>query len=243
MLPPFAEEMNRSRRLMAQTAMALAARGVASLVCDLYGTGDSSGDFADARWSIWHEDASRALAWMRAQGADAVSVLAIRLGALLALDIADACQRLYLLAPQLDGRQAMRQFLRVRVAADMERGMRGGAPGPSLADCQAMLAAGQVCEVAGYGLSGALHDAIAQRHAREHALGDHQAVHLLALAASGDPAVTRQAALLQASGAPVTVHHLTGPPVWQQIEPASAGDLAEAVAALIAARESGGDGH
>ena len=54
-VPPFAEEMNKSRRLVALQARRLAAAGFGVLVPDLYGTGDSAGDFAEARWSIWRK--------------------------------------------------------------------------------------------------------------------------------------------------------------------------------------------
>ena len=40
-LPPFAEEMNRSRRMAALQARALAAAGYGVLLLDPYGTGDS----------------------------------------------------------------------------------------------------------------------------------------------------------------------------------------------------------
>ncbi|HEY9550049.1 MAG TPA: hypothetical protein VIR45_11165, partial [Kiloniellaceae bacterium] len=61
-LPPFAEEMNRSRRMAALQARRLAALGVDDLLLDPFGTGDSAGDFGDARWEIWREDARTAIA-------------------------------------------------------------------------------------------------------------------------------------------------------------------------------------
>ena len=45
---PFAEEMNKSRRMAALQARALAKAGYAVLQLDLLGCGDSSGDFGDA---------------------------------------------------------------------------------------------------------------------------------------------------------------------------------------------------
>src|SRR3546814_14690353 len=66
-LPPFAEEMNRSRRMAALQARALAALGIDVLLLDLFGTGDSAGDFRDARWEIWREDAMAAVAWLGAR--------------------------------------------------------------------------------------------------------------------------------------------------------------------------------
>ena len=63
-LPPFAEEMNHSRRMATLQAHRLAALGIDVLVVDLFGTGDSAGDFADARWETWQEDAKAAVAWL-----------------------------------------------------------------------------------------------------------------------------------------------------------------------------------
>ena len=53
---PFAEELNRSRRMAGLHAGALAALGDAVLQLDLHGCGGSSGDFAAARWETWQED-------------------------------------------------------------------------------------------------------------------------------------------------------------------------------------------
>ena len=46
-LPPFGEEMNRSRRHVAEAASAFAAAGWLVAVPDLFGTGDSAGEFVD----------------------------------------------------------------------------------------------------------------------------------------------------------------------------------------------------
>ncbi|HEX6736185.1 MAG TPA: hydrolase 2, exosortase A system-associated, partial [Azonexus sp.] len=55
-LHPFAEEMNKARRMAALQSRALAAAGYDVLQFDLLGCGDSSGDFADATWPAWRED-------------------------------------------------------------------------------------------------------------------------------------------------------------------------------------------
>ncbi len=62
---PFAEEMNRARRMAALQARAFAATGHAVLQIDLAGCGDSSGDFGDARWERWQADLALAAAWLR----------------------------------------------------------------------------------------------------------------------------------------------------------------------------------
>ena len=51
-IPPFAEEMNKSRRMFTLLADALGQQDIALCVFDLFGTGDSSGDFADATLDI-----------------------------------------------------------------------------------------------------------------------------------------------------------------------------------------------
>jgi len=53
---PFVEEMNKSRRMAALQARALAGQGWAVLLPDLLGCGDSPGDKGDARWTAWVDD-------------------------------------------------------------------------------------------------------------------------------------------------------------------------------------------
>src|SRR6185436_14934074 len=63
-----AEEMNKCRRMIAEAANALAALGVAALVPDLFGTGDSEGEFRDADWETWKADLDTAVAWASEEG-------------------------------------------------------------------------------------------------------------------------------------------------------------------------------
>ena len=53
---PFAEELNLSRRMAAQQARAFASLGFAVLQIDLFGCGDSCGDFSAGRWEQWQRD-------------------------------------------------------------------------------------------------------------------------------------------------------------------------------------------
>jgi alpha/beta superfamily hydrolase len=55
-LPPFAEELNKTRRMLSLAARALQNAGHEVLLVDLYGTGDSAGDFADASFRGWSAD-------------------------------------------------------------------------------------------------------------------------------------------------------------------------------------------
>ena len=64
---PFCEEMNKARRMAALQSRRLAAAGYAVLEIDLFGCGDSSGDFADAKWDIWKQDLQFALVWLKSR--------------------------------------------------------------------------------------------------------------------------------------------------------------------------------
>ena len=74
-VPPFAEEMNKSRRMLSQQARLLAEDGYLTLLLDLYGTGESDGEFSDASWAGWCEDLMCGYRWLREHGVDSVSVL------------------------------------------------------------------------------------------------------------------------------------------------------------------------
>ncbi|MCP5197455.1 MAG: hydrolase 2, exosortase A system-associated [Gammaproteobacteria bacterium] len=148
-VPPFAEEMNKSRRMAALQARRLAAAGFAVLLPDLYGTGDSAGDFAEARWAVWRDDLMRCGDWLRQRGHAQLTLWGLRLGGLLALDKASdiAATRLLLWQPVLSGQRFLQQFLRLRLTGDRLKGGR-----ETMAQLQERLAAGQSLEVAGYEL-------------------------------------------------------------------------------------------
>ncbi|MEH3086130.1 MAG: hydrolase 1, exosortase A system-associated [Xylophilus ampelinus] len=154
-LHPFAEEMNRSRRMAALQSRAFADAGFAVLQIDLKGCGDSDGDFGDAAWSDWRQDARRAGAWMAREFDAPLWWWGLRSGALLACDAAGhgpAPAGLLLWQPVLSGAQQLSQFLRLARARQIVAGPSAAA-GP---DLRAELAAGRAVEVAGYRLSPAL---------------------------------------------------------------------------------------
>ena len=171
-VPPFGDEMNKSRRMAALQARALAAAGFGVLQLDLYGCGDSSGELRDARWDLWKQDLAAASAWLQARLGQPVSVWGLRLGALLALDYAaDAAAAavpvavpvagLVLWQPVLSGSTFLTQFLRLAVAGAMlaqEPGQDGSGAGTTV--LRAALAAGETLEIGGYELAPALAAAI-----------------------------------------------------------------------------------
>ena len=158
LVPPWLEELNRSRRMLALGADAMRRAGFTVLWPDLYGCGDSAGEHGDARWQTWLEDLDLALQRLRQEGeADSPLWLwSLRGGALLACEFARrrqlACHWL-MWQPQAKGEQVLQQFLRLRLAADMAGGSR------NYADTAAMrhaLQAGQPLHAAGYTVHPAL---------------------------------------------------------------------------------------
>jgi len=149
-VPAFAEEMNQSRRMVALQARALAGAGIGALVVDVYGTGDSAGDFRDARWQMWQGDIGAAIAWLETRGHGPIGLLGIRLGGLLAMEIAAAnpgrVDRAVLWQPIARGERMLTQFLRLRVAA----AMGGSATQETTNALRDAFAGGQAVEIAGY---------------------------------------------------------------------------------------------
>lgn len=161
LVPPFAEEMNKSRRMMALIARSLAEIGVGVAVFDLFGTGESEGDFADSRYEIWVDDVHRVIDWCAKEAAPAVDLLGLRFGALLALDVMrrfpEKVDNILFWQPVLSGQAMMNQFLRLRLAASM---MDSSREKESTKELRARLRSGESLEVAGYELAPALVDAI-----------------------------------------------------------------------------------
>lgn len=148
-VPAFAEEMNRCRAMVAMQAREFARMGVATLVLDPFGTGDSAGDFSEADASGWCNDLTLGVEWARTHGGGCIALWGIRLGALLAMSIAvenPDVPHIILWQPVTKGRVFLTQFLRIRIAAEMER--RDGVK--STEDLRQSAAAGGIVEVSGY---------------------------------------------------------------------------------------------
>lgn len=159
-MPPFAEEMNKCRRQVTQTACVLAEKGCAVLLVDLFGTGDSEGDFAEARWGTWKSDVITAIRWMESEGFSVDSIVATRLGCALAAESLNEAGRSVLSTvfwqPVVSGRQFVTQFLRLQVAASM---MDSGGQ-VTVEELRTRLKEGKSLEIAGYELTQGLWSAI-----------------------------------------------------------------------------------
>jgi exosortase A-associated hydrolase 2 len=158
LVPPFGEEMNKTRKMYTDVARELAERGVATVLPDLHGTGDSEGEFRDARWERWIEDIAATCAWTASQGWPVRAMLAARLGCALAAQALRAkditVQTSVFWQPVAEGSRFLTQFLRLRMAASM---MDPGAK-ESASELRKRLRNGETLEVAGYELSTHLAD-------------------------------------------------------------------------------------
>jgi exosortase A-associated hydrolase 1/exosortase A-associated hydrolase 2 len=236
-LHPFAEELNRTRRMAAVGARRLAAQGVAVLQIDLHGCGDSAGDFGDASWESWKRDVAAACAWLRARAGCPVGLWGLRLGALLALDCARdpaiAPERLLLWQPVTNGANYLTQFLRLRLAGDLlqDKGQEKAGGTEAL---RSSLRAGDSLEVAGYRLAPALALPIDTLDGSK--LAPSCPVIWCELTAAPDrplpPAAARVAAAWREQGTKVDVHLAQGPQFWATPEIEEAPALADTTAAL-----------
>jgi len=153
-VPPFAEEMNRSRRFITALSERLALAGLHVNVLDPFGTGDSAGMFAEATWSGWVEDVRTGCAVLAREHTTPPWIIGIRTGALLALEAAlteatDSVAGLVFLQPVTNGRRFLQQFLRTRIAANMRLGRS-----ETTTELMQRLEAGECIDVAGYTLPG-----------------------------------------------------------------------------------------
>ena len=157
LVPPFAEEMNKCRRIAALQARAFAAAGFAVLSVDLLGTGDSPGDFGDATWAAWVADLHAARDWLRARIDAPLWLWGVRAGCLLASALEGNEARVYW-QPVLSGRLYLQQFLRISVVRERTGEATEGAS--NVRALRAALAAGESLEVAGYTITPALAQAL-----------------------------------------------------------------------------------
>lgn len=160
---PFAEEMNKSRRMAALQSKAFATMGFGVLQIDLYGCGDSEGDFGEATWEIWKKDIACARQWLIRQGYISIHFWGLRLGALLALDYArekegEDAVKFVLWQPVISGKSFLTQFLRLRLANKIMTDNQDNSL--SVQALREILETGEPIEIAGYTLAPAIAAAI-----------------------------------------------------------------------------------
>lgn len=240
-LHPFADEMNKSRRMAALQARALAQRDFSVLQIDLFGCGDSSGEFRDASWEIWRQDVALGARWLAQHVRGAFTLWGLRLGALLALDAARQCDpapgEFVFWQPVLNGEAMITQFLRLRLASEM---LSAGRSKTGVQELRAALAAGEILEIAGYDLTQQLTSAIdGLKLADLVAVG--KAVHWFEIVPEAGralpPAAARVADHWTRNGALLDVECVAGQPFWNTLEITECPALIAATTQALAAGE------
>ncbi len=92
---PWGDEAIRVHRAYKQLALRLSGAGFPTLRFDYLGSGDSAGDEVEANLSHWEMDIERAIEEVRARaGIQQVVLIGLRLGASLALKVANRCENI-----------------------------------------------------------------------------------------------------------------------------------------------------
>ena len=234
---PLAEEMNKSRRMAALQARALAASGWLVLQVDLFGCGDSDGDFGDADWQRWLADVDEARDWLRTETGHEPVLWGLRAGCLLASAAASRARaraELVLWQPVVSGRQHLTQWLRLNVASRLLDASAADRSGTR--ELHARFAAGETVEIAGYRMAPALVAGLGNAELAPPATPARIA--WLEVASGDDASVAPVSAARihawRAQGHDASGHAVNGLPFWQTQEIAEADALVAATTALLA---------
>ncbi len=162
LVPPFAEELNRSKRMYVLCARQLAAAGMEVYCFDFVGTGDSYGEWGSFSWSDWQQNLADVYRHIKASGSDEISVITLRLGALIVSDAIAAGQlqfdKCLFWDPVEDGEIYVRQLMRLKIAAAMSE----DAQALTTKDVMADIENHGFLEVGGYQITTDLLDSIRQ---------------------------------------------------------------------------------
>ncbi len=240
---PFGEEMNKSRRMAASQARAFASIGFGVLQIDLFGCGDSSGDFGDARWDIWKEDLASARKWLENHAGGPFSLWGLRLGALLALDFArsqgNTIDGIILWQPVINGETFLNQFLRLQLANEILINA-GQKRKTGTAELRQQLGKGHSLEIAGYEISPALAQAIDDLKAAELS-PDSCKVHWFEIVAEPNRPMSSAGAKAveqwRQEGFQPHVHLVPGPFFWATQEIAECAELISATVSALGGKK------
>ncbi len=236
---PWAEEMNKSRRMAALAARELAADGWCVLQPDLAGCGESSGSLEDASVEIWLSDLELAAQALRAQQPGGPLWLwGLRAGALWTCALAGRLAQeahLLLWQPATQGKALLQQFLRLKAASQLADGQAK----PVMDALRADLAAGRPVDVAGYRLGAALASGLEAATLAPPRLEPSQErrVVWIELSAGTEPAASPAARTAwpkwQQAGWHVNGLAVAGPTFWQTTEIEDAPALVQATVSAL----------
>jgi len=223
--------------MAALQAREMSKKGFEVLQIDLFGCGDSSGNFSDANWRDWETDVQLACQWLRSRTDAPLTFWGLRAGCLLAVTAAannlEEHANFIFWQPVVHGKQHWQQFLRLKIASELSSGK-----GKGVADrFRQKLSMGEAVEIAGYTLSPALVEGL---EAAELKFPDNTRGRVAWLEMS-----MREGATLSPSSrkcvaqmedvvcGKLDARIIHGPAFWQSVEIEDAPELIEATTALL----------
>lgn len=237
--------MNKSRRMAALQARAFAEIGFGVLQIDLFGCGDSDGEFREARWDIWMQDLAAAATWVENHVEAPIYLWGLRLGSLLALDFARNSEKkidqIILWQPVISGKSFLTQFLRLRLANEMFAAGTNTAKIKGTDSMRESLEAGSAIEVAGYELAPQLAAALDNLKAVD-LIVTKRPVHWFEIVSergrSMTPAGATVAGIWQSNEVDLRVHLVPCLPFWATQEISECPELVSAMVNTVTAASS-----
>jgi exosortase A-associated hydrolase 2 len=228
-LPPFADEMNKSRHIIGKFIRLATGQGFSCYLMDHFGTGDSEGDLDDANLTLWRADLKLLIEQVAAAGYKQVSFLAIRFGALQLFDLLNKnnlalpVDHVMLWQPVFEIKKFWQQFFRIKIAEQMALGEK-----LSQQQLEQQLENGEVVEIAGYPISRLFYSSTqgGDYHLPISLTGTTAKLSWLEVSQMATPGanVQKQLSQLQQTG-PVNFHLVPEAPFWNTTELTSAETL------------------
>lgn len=226
LIQPFVEERKGTLPVFVQTARALAAEGIAALLFDFSGCGDSEGDFAATAPASFESECAAALDWLAGVCPGLPRfVIGARTGALLAARLAAARGDVAAIAlwSPVNGADFIRQLLQRRMVNDM---VAYGKARESRAALEEHWRNGQAVDLDGYAVTGAFYTWLQELRP--------QPVGVPALALSGGHDAKTLSACC--NGTSATIPELRYPPFWNTVGHVDTRALTGTTVAWLAAR-------
>ena len=241
-LPPFADEMNKCRHLIANLMRQLAANAFDSFLLDNYGTGDSGGDLDLASVDIWRTDLQQLLQLIAQCGYQHVSFVTVRFGSLQLFDLLNhsplplPLQQVVLWQPWFDTARFWQQFARIKLAETL-----GSTNTLTQTDIAQQLNAGTAIEIAGYPINTTFYSSLMQLQSQFPAMLENRLVHWFnsTTSATVAPAV-QQHIITLSQQCQLKVVHLPCQSYWQAAELVQAPKLINQTAALFTGQQQDG---
>lgn len=229
-LPPFAEEMNKSRHIISQLMQQNKQAGISSFMLDHYGTGDSEGDLDLATTDIWRQDLQLLLAQLQTAGFSRLSVVAIRFGAMQLFDLLNhqplalQLDKVVLWQPLLDISRFWLQLYRLKITEQMALGQK-----LTQAELEQSLQQDNTLEIAGYPISKAFSESTRQLNIQPPAILATASNCWFEISQLPNVAATTQKAVTHYQQSfPLSFQHISNAPFWNTQELATADNLINA---------------